>query len=1106
MGRTRLGRLLLASCLGWATSGLSAAAADPQGAPSREDVAFFEKRVRPVLAERCFSCHSAQAKQLRGGLRLDSRAGLLRGGDSGAVVMPGQPEHSRLIQAIRYNDPALRMPPRGRLSADQVADLTAWVSQGAPYPEAGSGPRTGDPSRHWAFQPVRDVPPPAVARGNWPSSPLDSFILARLEARGLAPAPRADRPTLLRRVTFGLTGLPPTPAEIDAFLADQSPDAFAKVVDRLLASPAYGERWGRHWLDLVRYCDDFEEAWRYRDWVVRAFNADLPNDQFLLNQVAGDLLPAPRPGEVNAEGIVATTLLSLGPWSGIDRKKRLADIVDDQIDIVSRTFLGLTLACARCHNHKFDPITQQDYYALAGIFFSSRVMPQAGYLSHGTPRLKVPLVGPAAVAAHARHQARVREQEARLRRAVDRHYAAFARGLVPQTARYLIAAWEYGQRPEKPALSVEALATQRGLQAFALSQWIAYLKEPRLGGEPLLTHPTRDYDGEAGVHAWMASAERPWWGVNSTPRAVPIETFVLPPRSVSVNPGDAGGAVGWRSPIHGIVRIAGRLTDCDPHDGVGVRWIVDHVTASGRHELASGSLANGGAMRLDEGQPAERLSAVPVQPGDRIDLQVWLRQGDAHYDITHVELTVATLDGTAEWDLTRDLVDNLLEGNPHRDSHGNPAVWHFYDLAGNHRQRRMPAVEPFLDHWKAALSPAGKTPPDRRQVEEAAESLQRELDAGGPDSPLVHDLTGPRSPFWVSARDDRKYLPSDACAELARLDAELGTLKAGVPPLPCAHGIQEGGFRYSLYPGIQDAPIHIRGSYEQFGARVPRGVPKLLAGEHPPVIRSGSGRLELARWLGAADNPLTARVLVNRVWQHHFGEGLVRTSSNFGRTGEPPTHPELLDYLARRFIASGWSIKALHRAILLSSTYQQVSRHPQSTDPENRLWGRMNRQRLEVEALRDSLLAVAGRLDARPGGVPDGDPNSRRRMLYLRQSRSDKAGVGPLFDGANAAIHVEKRSASTVAPQALFLMNHPWVAEDVRRLAGRPEIAAATPDRRIRILYRLLYGREPSEQEVRLGREFLTSLEAEKPTPGTPQQWESYVHALILGNEFLFVD
>ena len=346
----------------------------------------------------------------------------------------------------------------------------------------------------------------------------------------------------------------------------------------MLASPLYGQRWGRHWLDLVRYTDDFEESWRYRDWVVDAFNADLPYDEFVRRQIAGDLLPAGEPGAVNADGIVATTMLSIGPWTGIDRKKRLTDIVDDQIDIVGRTFLGLTVACARCHDHKFDPITTTDYYGLAGIFFSSHVISDEAYLSHGTARLRIPLVGAAEVERHQQHQGGVQKMEHRLQAAVDQQYSKFARTLLPQTSRYLLAAWDYEHRPADQAkLSADEFATRENLHGFALNQWLSYLKGPPFGPYQVLNVPERDFDGEQGVMAWRVRAERPWWGVNTNEREVAIETFCLPPRTLSINPGTEGGAVGWKSPYAGSVRITGKLTDADPLDGVGVVWAIDHV-------------------------------------------------------------------------------------------------------------------------------------------------------------------------------------------------------------------------------------------------------------------------------------------------------------------------------------------------------------------------------------------------------------------------------------------------------------------------------------------------------------------------------------------------
>jgi hypothetical protein len=797
-------------------------------------------------------------------------------------------------------------------------------------------------------------------------------------------------------------------------------------------------------------------------------------------------------------------MLSLGPWGGIDRKKRLADIVDDQIDTVSRTFLGLTVACARCHDHKFDPLTTADYYGLAGVFYSSRVISDKGYLSHGTQRLRVPLVPPADVEKHRRHAARLAELGQKLEAEVEGRYAAFAATLLPQTAQYLLESWEYANRPaDQAGVSAEDWAKKRGLHPFALTRWVEYLAGGRLGEYHLLDHPVRDFDGEAGVHVWGAHAERPWWGVNTTANDVPIETFLLPPRSVSVNPGTQGGAVVWKSPVTGKVRVCGRLTDADPLDGAGVSWAVDLTSGGLRRELCSGSMPNGGAKTLDQGRNPGRLASVAVKAGDEISLGVWLREGDAHYDITNVELTITRLDGPGEWDLTRAALIDFLAGNPRGD-------WAFYDMAGSNRTQRMPAVDAALQAWDKAV--ADKV--DRAALAKIARELQQSAEKGGPDVALAQALTGTGSPYRANARDDAQYLSAEAQASLARRAAEVEEWKSQAPPLPCAHGTQESGLRYGLFPGFQDARVHVRGSYERLGERVPRHFPRVLAGEAQPVIPSGSGRLELANWLASPDNPLTARVMVNRLWQHHFGEGLVRTPSNFGTLGTPPTHPELLDYLATRFVASGWSVKALHRLILTSAAYRQsskVRREGLRLDPNNLLLGRMNRRRLEAEALRDSLLAVCGCLDTRSGGPSAADARSRRRMLYLHVSRSDRSGFGAIFDGADASIQVEKRTVSTVAPQALFLMNSPLVAEKVGLLVQRPEVAGRDePAERIQALYRLLFGRPASAEEVAVGRLFVEAM-TDKPDPGKSGgarlgPWEAYAQALLLSNEFLFVD
>jgi hypothetical protein len=1075
-------------------------------------VEFFEKEIRPLLADKCQKCHGAG--KARGDLRLTERALVLKGGGRGPAAVAGNAAESLLIEAVEQRG-ELKMPPKGKLSATEIGSLKRWIDLGLPWPPsgstAGSGAKDHGAALWWAFQPVGSAAAPHVLDRAAGITAIDRFIQAGLEARRITPAPPADKHTLLRRATLDLIGLPPTPDEVDAFLADRSPDAFAKVVNRLLASPRYGERWGRHWLDLVRYTDEFDEAWRYRDWVVNAFNGDLPYDQFIVNQIAGDLLPASEPGAVNAPGIIATTVLAIGPWGGIDRPKRLADIVDDQIDTISRSFLGLTIACARCHDHKFDPISSADYYGLAGFFFSSRIISDLGYLSHNPPRLKIPLASKSAIDEHRRLTESVREHEEKLHAAVLEGYAAFARALMPKVADYLVASWDYRNRgADEAAISPEEFATRRGLHGFALHQWIDYLDGPRAGDFHLMDQRVRDFDGERGVEVWKVAAERPWWAVNSTDQDVPIETFLLPPHSVSVNPGTEGGAVGWKSPISGTVSVNGRLTDADPHDGTGVAWVIDHVTRDGRRELSSGRVPNGGSKRLEEGDFGRRLSAIHVDPGDMIQLQVALGSGDAHYDITNVELTIRAQDKAIQWDLVHDAGNEFLAGNPHCDSLGHRAVWSFHDCAGSHRAGRMPAVDRLLAAWDATVASSGA---QRAKIEAAARAIGQGIAAVGEASALADELTGLKSPFWVKERDDARYLSADARAMLEGLNRELEALRARNAPLPCALGIEEGGLRYGPYAGIQDARIYVRGNPTQPGRRVPRHFPRALAGEQTPARLSGSGRLELARWIAGADNPLSSRVMVDRLWQHHFGEGIVRTTSNFGRRGELPSHPKLLDWLARRFVESGWSIKEMHRRIMLSAAYQRSSEAEPAlveSDPENRLWGRANRRKLAAEELHDGLLALSGRLSNHMGGPADSDASSTRRLIYLSSSRADRADFGSLFDRANPALHVERRTTSTVAPQALYLLNHPVVAEQAKSMARRCQAGSARdPAARVVLLYRLVYGRPATAAEIALGCDFIARDTAENPAtgdPNGPSSWDRYAQALLLANEFLFVD
>jgi len=762
----------------------------PVLAEDRAAIDFFEKSIRPLIVEKCQSCHGAA--KAKAGLRLTDRQSLLKGGESGPAVVPNAPDESRLIQAVRYlGEP--KMPPKQKLSAAEVETLVRWVASGAPWPSAparAASPASFEPThaqrRWWAFQPVRDEPPPS-GNGRRPAeTEIDDFLRDACRSQGLTPAPPADRRTWIRRATFDLTGLPPSPDEVASFAADDSAVAFERVVDRLLASPAHGQRWARHWLDVARYADYYDadpktrtasceltEAWRYRDWVVDSFNRDLPFDQFITHQIAGDLLPDPDGGGVYPAGLVATTFLSNGVWDrgDADKEKIVSDMVDDQIDTVGKAFLGLTLGCARCHDHKFDPVSQRDYYGLAGIFYSIHILKDLGAKGAEYVMNRVPLV---------------------------------------------------------PQAQVEAREKQLALIAQTEAALAAAAKEPR---------------------------------------------------------------------------------------------------------------------------------------------------------------------------------------------------------------------------------------------SEASEKKRAEL----------------------IARRDR--LRHDLPAE---------------PPLAMA--VQEGGTPGGLFPRIQDVPVHIRGSYARLGPVVARRMPRFFAGAAQPTIRVGSGRRELARWVAAAANPLTARVIVNRVWQWHFGAGLVRTPSNFGMLSEPPTHPKLLDWLAARFVDDGWSLKKLHRRIMSSAAYRRASvvgRDQLARDPENRWLARFSPRRLDAEEVRDAMLSTSGQLDRTPRGPAADGIDTPRRSLYIQTARWDRSSFAILFDAANPDASTEKRTQSTVAPQALVFLNHPFVLAQARHLAQRLGTEfSSDASARIERIYRLLLARPARGEEVEVCRRFL----ARPGRPRAEDDWTGLAHVLFCSNEFMYVD
>ena len=1074
---------------------------------------FFEKKIRPIFTEHCYSCHSAQAEKIKGGLLLDSKEGLLKGGESGPAIVPGDPENSLLIKAVRYADKDLQMPPKDKkLLESQINDLLEWVKMGAPDPRVGQSAKPGAAApvfdfvsarTNWAFHLADRVAVPPVKDKSWVKNPIDSFILAKLEEKNLKPASPAEKRTLIRRATFDLIGLPPTEQEIEAFFADKSPTAFAKVVDRLLASPHYGERWARHWLDVVRYTDsldsrgvggdqDVAEAWRYRDWVVNAFNNDLPYDQFIKEQVAGDLLPIPAGLEIDTNAIIATGMYAIGNWGNgdADKEKILTDIADDAVDVTGRAFLGLTLACARCHDHKFDPISTADYYGLAGIFFSSHIIPKLAPKGSGESLLRIPLVSNAELERRKERETHLAKLEQEIEKIQGEQILILASNTTAKAAEYLRAA---AVSRTNASLDGPVVANQN-LSPLVLRRWIDFFESATQG---LLTTPVTNLLGMAGLHALRNSdnADTPSVVANSCDLEASFLTIKLPAHRLAVHPSPKNGVTAaWKSPITGSVQVRGRVVDVDPNCGDGIDWQLVKLSGGVTAAITNGSIPSGGE------QPFTVTNSISITRGEYIELVV-LPKGGYECDTTMVEFEVKEVGGKNRvWDIDRDVAGDLIASNPHSDSLGNTDVWYFRDLAKTNLT--APEGSAFSD-WSKLWT---RNELNGTNVAETADRVANELKLRAGE-PFYKNTFGERGTFWAPLRNELGIYSPERADRLKHARAGLAELRNRVPPpISMAHGLQEGGVPESPHAGTHDVKIHVRGRYDRLGEIVPRRFPQLLAGEQQPAITNGSGRLQLAEWLASPTNPLTARVMVNRIWQHHLGEGIVRTPNNFGKLGTPPTHPELLDYLALEFVKSGWSIKSMHRAIMLSATYQQSSVPRAETlqsDPENKLFGRMNRRRLDAEALRDSLLSVTRGLDESFGGPAIRDLNNSRRTIYLMTIRSDRSNYRALFDAADPNSIVEQRVVSTVAPQALFLLNHPFALEQTKQIAALAENASSDDRKRIQWLYQTLYGRPPTSAETKLG---VAALDAARGRGDEAVAWEQYCQALLCANEFVYVD
>jgi len=970
-------------------------------AASTAQIEFFEKRIRPILVERCYECHSDGAKKLKGGLRLDSREGWSKGGDSGPAIVPGDPEKSLLVHAVRWLDEDTQMPPKNKLPQVEIDAIVEWVKLGAPDPrlsmantDASSVESPLRKTNHWAYQPVKKYAPPSVKNTSWPRGDIDRFILATLEQRGLPPAADADPATLCRRIYFDLTGLPPTPEELEAFAQSamgNPQSAITSLVDRLLASPRFGEHWGRHWLDVARFGESvtlrgfiFKEAWRYRDYVIDSFDRDVPFDQFIKEHISGDLLPHRSVGERRRQ-MIATTFLTLGNWNleEQDKKQLDMDVVDEQLDTIGKAFLGQTIGCARCHDHKFDPIPATDYYAMAGILKNSRTLKHANV----SEWLEAPLpVEP--------------EQEKKL----SEHEAAVA------------------------ALQAEIKSAKEAAKTLAGKS-----------GEP------KEGVRKASV---VAAKDLPGIVVDST---------------------QARQVGSWKHSQYSKHYIGdGYWHDENTAKGEKTLSFAPEITRPGRYEV-----------RLAYVHAPNRASNIPV--------------------------TIFHADG---------------ETTVHVNQQEPPVIEGRFVSLGQFR-------------FEANGFGYALVSNDGTQGYVTADAVQFLA-----VEDVAAEITGPastRNPKPETRNADQSLLtsvPTNIGPDIRALETKLKKLQETGPKRPMVMAVKE-------VDKAEDIPVHVRGSVHNLGAVVPRGFLTVASrGPAPSMPEKESGRRELAGWIASSDNPLTARVMVNRVWLWLFGEGLVRTPDNFGTTGEVPSHPELLDYLATRFVAEGWSVKKLVREVVISRTYQLSSvgddvRRLTSTwsaerempngdqslltsaptiDPENRLLGRANRRRLTAEQMRDAMLVVSGQLKLDAGGqtYPSNRAsdygfvfNEPRRSVYAPVFRNALPEIFEVFDFAPSSMVTGRRHTSTAPTQALFLLNHPFVREQAqaaaRRLLAEPARDDAT---RLDRAYRLTLGRPPSSDESDLARRHLAKV----GESSTEAAWTELFHALFASAEFRYLD
>lgn len=1242
--------LLAATLCGWG-AGLSLSAAEF----TSEQLDFFEKRVRPLLAENCYKCHSTASEKVKGGLYLDSREAFLRGGDAGAVVVAGDPAKSLLIKAVEYTDPEMQMPPKKQLTSAEVEDLRQWVKQGLPWPQEAAPKTAGKVeafdlekrrSEHWAWQPIQKSALPAVKDAQWGRHPIDRYILAKLEAEGLKPAPAAEKRTLARRLYFDLLGLPPTPEQVEAFVKDASPKAVEKLVDELLASPHFGERWGRHWLDMVRYAEtmghEFDypihSAWRYRDYVIRAFNADVPYDQFVKEHLAGDLLKNPRinPADGLNESIIGTTSFWLPQQkhSPVDIRLEQAELIDNQIDVISKTFLGMTVSCARCHDHKFDAISDEDYYSLYGIIESSRyrladisdtrdAVAKAQKLVQIREQMKVRLsemVKPDALrfADYLRAADDVRAGRLPTAQQGGEEAVLFADFEGKDFKGWTVTGDAFGDGPvtqsEIGSYQGDVRAVGRGFvnshnvkrggeisrndkltgrmlsPAFTVTKKFVHFLvgggaharktcvNLLVDGKPVLSATGKnsnamatarfDVAGFAGKTAQLeiVDMEKRGWGNIGVDHIVFSDResfFDQNNQPVTNEDAVATLAMSRGLEMESLKRWVAALQAGLPQETLKLRagevefmragadlptgWQADGVAFDSRLEKSLGFIPG-----ADEADPVGRLvepAACNSALGSK-RLQGALRSASFVIDKKFIHLLAAGED--ARINIVIDgftIIRNPIYGQLKQPINSPEARWVAVDVSMWKGRR---AYLELMD--RTAADPADTYKPggysreawlslervvfsDERQLMKSQDKgmVLSAMDAPALAGKLTSALTG-----WLKSETLTKEQNSllhwvvsnrlidwktSGDATLASLFKQHKLVEKTIEDVVTVPAMTEG----TPY----NEQVFLRGSPRRLGEVVQRRNLEALGGGESAIFDEGSGRLRLAEEWTSPANPLLARVLVNKVWHHLMGRGIVPTVDNFGVLGQTPSHPELLDWLADDFRTHGWSMKRMIKEIVLSRTYQMASQPDDSLaeakDSNNELWHRMNVKRLEGEAIRDTVLAVSGRLDpklfgpsvpihltefmdgrGRPGrsGPLDGDG---RRSLYVEIRRNFLSPMMQAFDAPNAATTVGRRTVSNVPAQALIMMNDPFVVQQAKLWAERLLKQNVSAETRVERIYETAFGRPVTETERAEALTFLKQQGAEYGLSGEAWQqdarvWADFCHVIFNVKEFVFVN